>query len=321
MPTPQSRRFAGLLSALVVVSACSSQSAPTAPTLASTVNAISITPGVAFLDSGTTLRFTAEVRNSDGTQATGLTVVWATNSSAVVQVSPDGTVTALRGGTATVTATAGGYTGSATVNVRDVFNVDESGVPMLITSDYIDLSQINRISRFRSGFGHDYSDSSETCRSMKHYFMPRGNVDWSAVTISAPADGVVLDIREEGPLGFQVAIRSSALGAATIVLFHVVLDEGVSIGTTVTSGMRLGRHIGPQTMSDVAIRLDTPGGPRLVSYFDAMTDAMFARYQARGVPSRAALTISRNERDADPLSCSGQQFVSGGTLSHWVGLN
>jgi hypothetical protein len=47
------------------------------------------------------------------------------------------------------------------------------GLPHFVTSQYLDLDAIYRISRFRSGEGHTYVDQFESCRSMKHYFDPR----------------------------------------------------------------------------------------------------------------------------------------------------
>jgi hypothetical protein len=73
-------------------------------------------------------------------------------------------------------------------------------------------------------------------------------------------------------------------------------------------------------MSDIAIRVSTPRGLRFVSYFDAMSDSLFQRYAARGVASRSAMIIGAAERDANALTCSGEQFQSAGTLTNWVDL-
>jgi hypothetical protein len=105
-----------------------------------------------------------------------------------------------------------------------------------------------------------------------------------------------------------------------VVIFHVKPDAGITVGTAVTAGTRLGTHIGSQTMSDIAIWLETPRGRRLVSYFDAMVDAVFANYQARGISSRAQLSITAAERDASPLSCTGETFLGAGTILNWVAL-
>ena len=61
------------------------------------------------------------------------------------------------------------------------WDVDANGIPKFVTSDHIELSKIEKISKFRSGIGHDFSDNFESCRSMKHYYCPYGNVDWSGL--------------------------------------------------------------------------------------------------------------------------------------------
>lgn len=200
-----------------------------------------------------------------------------------------------------------------------VWDLDTKGLPALIVEDYIDLGAVVRISRFRSGQGHSYADEVESCRSMKHYFVPAPGRDWSAVAIRAPLAGEIVEMRPEWA-GVQIAIRSREYPAFVVILFHVTPVVGLEVGGRVEPGEQLGTHVGTQTWSDVAIRVDTPQGNRLVSYFDAMAAPLFDRYRARGVTAKEAAVISRAERDADPLACSGETFTWRGTLPHWVDL-
>jgi len=63
-------------------------------------------------------------------------------------------------------------------------------------------------------------------------------------------------------------------------------------------------------------------GGDLISYFEVMTDEVFALYQARGVASREAAIITKEERDADPVPCVGEeQFTVHGTIPDWLVLN
>ena len=199
------------------------------------------------------------------------------------------------------------------------WDVDSLGIPRFVEHDYIDLDRIRSVSRFRSGIGHDYSDALESCRSMKHYFFPVDSAAAVAARIYSPVDGTVAYTTDEWA-GTQVGIRPAAFPAFMIILFHVRLTTPLAEGQALASGEPLGTHVGPQTYSDVAVRVETPGGMRLVSWFDTMTDALFAGYAARGVPDRAALIISKAERDADPLTCSGETFTGPGTLPGWVDL-
>ena len=66
-------------------------------------------------------------------------------------------------------------------------------LPRFITASHIKISDIRSVSKFRSSAGHDFSDSFETCCSMKHYFLP---IDYYGTRftqpIYSPVDGVVL---------------------------------------------------------------------------------------------------------------------------------
>jgi hypothetical protein len=177
-----------------------------------------------------------------------------------------------------------------------------------------------RISRFRSGIGHDASDSVERCRSMKHYFVPRfGSIDASAIPIYAPVSGEVFRLRQEA-LGVQIEITPRDQPSFRPILFHVNATIPLAEGTVLEAGQRIGTHIGSQTFSDVAIVVDSTQGLRAVSWFDAITDGLMAAYVARGVPSREAAIITKAERDASPLSCNGEAFANEGTINNWLNL-
>ena len=289
---------------------------PTAPRVASIV----LSPTSASMTPGSSRQFTAQALDAAGTALPNVAVSWSSSAPAVASVSGSGVVSAITPGSAVISASAGGVTSSANVTVEGRYDLDALGVPRVVTADYIELQKIARISRFRSGIGHDYADDVERCRSMKHYFQPHGTVDWGSILIRSPIDGVVSAILDETTFGKQVRLASTRVPAATVIIFHVKTDSGIAVGSAVAAGSRLGTHIGNATMSDIAILLDTPRGRRLVSYVDAMTDSVFAGYQARGVTDRAALQVSATERDASPLTCDGESFANPGALPNWVEL-
>jgi hypothetical protein len=92
------------------------------------------------------------------------------------------------------------------------------GIPKVAANTF-DLSTIAQVSLFRSGVGHDYHDDFETCRSMKHYFLPNATVDWSTIPIYSPVAGTIVRMRIEA-LGTQVLIRPAAFPAFVFILFH-----------------------------------------------------------------------------------------------------
>ena len=174
----------------------------------------------------------------------------------------------------------------------NIYDVDAKGIPRFDTVNYIDLSKIARISKFRSGEGHDYSDDFESCRSMKHYFVPKDGIDWTTVQVYSPIKGKVIRTIQEWA-GTQVQIYSDEYPAFYFAIFHVNLVNPLNEGDEISAGQLLGTHIGSETWSDIAVGVTTPDGRKLVSYFDVMTDEVFQAYQARGLSSRSDMIISK----------------------------
>lgn len=204
---------------------------------------------------------------------------------------------------------------------KDIWDIDKDGIPRFVNTDYIELSKIHRISKFRSSVGHDYSDAFEHCRSMKHYFEPKVSEEWSTVKVFSPITGNITRLEPEWA-GMKIEIASEDYPAFRFTIFHVNLIKNYQIGNKVTAGEQLGTHIGSQTMSDISVIVNDPTRQgRMVSYFDVISDGVFNIYQNRGVSSRSELIISKTIRDANPLVCNGDVFVGTDTLSNWKVLN
>jgi hypothetical protein len=194
------------------------------------------------------------------------------------------------------------------------YDVNTNGLPLLVEANYIDLESIDWVSLFRSSSGHDFVDDFEVCRSMKHYFQPLSTVDWSEIEVYSPIQGKIVGWANEGDKGTTITIESSAFPGVSVTVFHVSLASPPGIGDAVSAGDNLGTHYGSESNSDIAVGIVTPDGYMLVSYFDVMTDDVFQEYEARGASSRDSFIITAAERDADPLTCEGGEFSSGGTL-------
>ena len=212
---------------------------------------------------------------------------------------------------------------------------DPVSVAPFVDTDFTELAKIDEISLFRSSAGHDYSDECEDCRSMKHYFAPYPNyLKNGDVAVRSPVAGQVVSVTNEGHgagVGLenkQVRIRSTLHPDVTFILFHVDLAPGVAAGNLVAAGDAIGtaRLVYPDLAEvahdfDIAVRLHTLYGDRYVSWFDVVTDPLFATYVARGASSRSDFVITRGARDADPLTCAGETFTSAGTLGAWFPLD
>ena len=194
---------------------------------------------------------------------------------------------------------------------------DEKNVPKFITADFIDLNRVTTISKFRSGAGHDYSDSDEKCRSMKHYFQPGSRIPIDPanykpaepfINIYSPVDGTISAIDDEGfKVGKQIHIQPSANPEYTIRIFHTYPVD-IKRDSQVKAGQKIG-YIGDHQGTDISIETTSNFKSKNFSYFEVMTNSVFDGYKARGVTSRDDFIFSKAYRDAHPFTCNGEQFT------------
>lgn len=119
------RSFSGFqallpLVTVVVVSACSDNSAPTPPEPELVLESIDVTPGQAGLSAlGQSLTFSAAGRSTTNQAMSGLSFTWQSSNAAVASIAADGVATATGFGTTEITATAQGIVGTASLLVTD----------------------------------------------------------------------------------------------------------------------------------------------------------------------------------------------------------
>jgi hypothetical protein len=147
-------------------------------------------------------------RDLAGADVSNVVPVYSSSNAGVVRIDPDGRIVPTGVGTAIVRANAGGQVAETVIHVGSpTYDLAALGPPRVLNANYIDLSKIEQVSRFRSTIGHSYVDGSgETCRSMKHYFQPKASVDWTMVDVYAPASGTIWLIATDG---LRTAGRSS----------------------------------------------------------------------------------------------------------------
>ena len=109
-----------LLSSLLPLLSCGGDSGITPPDDDDdpvVVASVTLSPSSASVKPGDTIRFTAAVRDAAGNTLVGGTLTWASSTSSVATVASTGLVTAVGPGQATISATADGVVGSATLTV------------------------------------------------------------------------------------------------------------------------------------------------------------------------------------------------------------
>src|SRR6266568_3056534 len=84
------------------------------------VASVDVSPASAALQVGQTVQLAATPRDTSGNPLSGRVVTWASSNTAVAPVTTSGLVTAIAVGSATITATSEGKTGTAAVAVANV---------------------------------------------------------------------------------------------------------------------------------------------------------------------------------------------------------
>ncbi|MAR37518.1 MAG: hypothetical protein CL715_04190 [Chloroflexi bacterium] len=225
----------------------------------------------------------------------------------------------------------GGGGGATTSSEPTGPTVDLSNLPKFVTNNFIDLDPFNSITKFRGAYGHDYSATDEeydptgkSCRSMKHYFEAytldqrwagqfgsydtKGNVNYYA-----PTAGKIIDVvhgtfgRDNGSEGeeWQFTIESSEYPSVNIKFHHVNLEKHLQGGGNVQAGEFLGTIARDNGQGEIAAYvLLGKGTLKYVSFFELITDDIFALYESRGLKNRSDVIISREDRESNPIPCT-----------------
>ena len=159
---------------------------------------------------------------------------------------------------------------------------------------------------------------------MKHYFDAYTSDQrwWSnfgsydtrgIVKFYSPVDGdlyqIIANEIEQGT-EYQFYISPSGYQKLTFTFHHVGLLEEFINGGTVTAGQHIGYIIRPNGQGEIAVSISGDTS-EYISFFDVMTDEVFAEYQARGITSRAQMTIPQEERAANPIPCTLDDGMGG----------
>src|SRR5207244_4103784 len=84
------------------------------------VASVTVSPAAASLTAGATTQLTATPKDANGAALSGRAVTWATSNAAIATVSASGLVTGVAAGSATITATSEGQSGTSAITVTNV---------------------------------------------------------------------------------------------------------------------------------------------------------------------------------------------------------
>ena len=101
----------------IAVTALGKSATTTITVLDREVAAVQIAPASVSVRIGTTVALVAQTIDAEGTALSGRAIAWSSSNNAIATVSNQGTITGVTAGTATITATSEGKTGTAAVTV------------------------------------------------------------------------------------------------------------------------------------------------------------------------------------------------------------
>ena len=226
------------------------------------------------------------------------------------------------------------------------FQSAQNEPPPLLVSNFVDLDNITRISKYRSCVGHTTvpQDERESKRSMKHYFEVKPEyVGTNSVKIYSPYDGYVSVIRSEPPdLEGEIWIVPKRkfpmlppVGTWQFSVEHIIVREDLKQGSEVKTGETIGYAAVPEEnrasfdivyakQALVPKEIDNYTSPfvDLDSVFNHMSEQVFAEYQQKGVTSKERMLISKEERDNRQCQYEGQgpYFINQDDSDSWVVL-
>ena len=199
-----------------------------------------------------------------------------------------------------------------------IVDIDPTKVPQFIQADFIDVTKVSNVSKFRSGVGHDASDSVEHCSSMRHYF---GFIDAPEIQAEegkdialekakflidtfSPVDGRVMGISGDlAKHGQQINIKPDNYPSIQVRIDNLNVDPSIHALSKLKAGQKIGESRG---MAEITISYNFPFGNRYnLSYFTLMPDSLFAKYQkaARWNITKDDFIITKEYRNVHPLEC------------------
>lgn len=233
---------------------------PPAPSVAS-VASVAVAPATATLTIGDTVHLTATPKDSAGHPLAGRTITWSSSDTSVATVDASGLVTTHASGTATITATAEGHAGKATltVNVAPVAQVVVSPPSgMVILGNALELATTVIDAR-----GDTLTDRPITWASSDTTI---ATVDTAGVVTPHFADTVTITATVDGQSGtaaLRVVLRYTELQVGSSRPSASLHTCGLTtVGAVYCWGQNLYGAVGNGTRGDHSVVPDaTPGAP------------------------------------------------------------
>ena len=209
-------------------------------TPAVTVTVVAVSPGTVSLITSEATTLTAAVTTSTGGGASAFVPVWSSSATNVATVGQDGVVRAIAPGTATISAVAGGKTGTATVLVLGVTAVAVSpAVAALVEGDTRDLQATVTLSNTSTGVRTaTWSSSAATVATVSNVgqvtAVAAGTATITATVGGASGTAIVTVARRVATITLDVSARALVIGELVTITPKLAFSDNAAVtGKTV----------------------------------------------------------------------------------------
>lgn len=230
---------------------------PPPPAPPAAVATVTVEPGSASLLPGATVQLAATPKDAGGAALSGRTVTWTSSDPAVATVSAAGVVTGATPGTATVTATSEGKTGTAAVTI-----VDPARMPSFV-KPFTEPADLRTTNYFDHDIPKEFVDANGVYRSSwgENSLMGidgHNGYDWRLPTgtpIVAAMAGTVIGFT---PQPFFCPITNTTVTDNGLVVVEHTLPGGVTLRTQYLHLSRI--DVAPNQVVQAGQQLGLSGG-------------------------------------------------------------
>src|SRR5205807_309673 len=194
------------------------------------VATVDLTPATATVQAGQTVQLTATPKDSNGNALSGRTVTWTSSNTSVATVSTSGLVSGVTPGSATITATSEGKSGTASITVTDVPVASVAVSPPTATVQHGQTVQLTATARELNG----------TALSGRAVTWSSSNTSVATVSISGLVSGVTpgsatITATSEGKSG-TASVTVTEVPVATVAVSPPTasIQQGQTVQLTAT---------------------------------------------------------------------------------------
>ncbi len=288
---------------------------PPTPPPPPTVSRIEVTPNTASLEVGKTQRFVAIAKASDGAVISGATFSWTSSNTAIVTINAGGVATAVRAGTASIRAAAGGVPSSpVTINVSEppppepviatlTVSPSEATIEEGLTQQFVAMA-VTSNGESVPDVEFTWASSDEMVATVDENGLAMG-IGVGTATITAMTDGI------------------SGKAALTVTEPPPPIVHGLVITTAPVNplGYTVGEIIGVRITFSEAVTIS--GSPLLkLGIGENVREAVWDIEASDGVMLIFRYVVTPEDRDEDGISIGSKALdVAGGSIRNGSGID